>query len=108
AATSTCRLPRPNISAARIRRAASPAKSRRARPRLVADQETAGTPPLSYPGKHHARNDSLYFRKIFNGGLLESGKVPGKAAFVRGGGRSSAQVKGRRSGIDAPLSTNYR
>ena len=42
------------------------------------------------------------------GGLLESGKVQVTASLVRGRGRASAQVKGRRFGINAPLSTNHR
>lgn len=69
ATTSTCRLPRANISAARIRRAASPAKSRRTRPPPAADREAAaaaGTTPLSYPTRQNRGSASLYFRKIFN------------------------------------------
>jgi len=71
--TSTWRLPRANMSAARIRRAVSPSKSRRARARparraclfRVADPAAAGTSPLSCLNRRDSGSDSLYFRKIF-------------------------------------------
>jgi hypothetical protein len=73
ATTSTCRLPRSNISAARIRRSRNASKSRRAATflplrafrRWPADRDGSGIPRLSYQARRITRIDSPYYRKIF-------------------------------------------
>jgi hypothetical protein len=97
-ATSTCRLPRANMSAARMRRSRNASKSRRAGTFLVsraclrvpANREGFATPGLSYPARQSTRNDSPYYRKIFNltgngltSGGVQSGSRCGRTKAIR-------------------------